>query len=305
MLRNPDRTSLYPFIMQPSSKPFEATHEPLDNCSFSRREWLRATSLGTFLPLIAPWSRAAEAAEPDRVQALVLSYSRFARTGAGNQVVSEATFKEHVKAIEDSGATVIKLADLVLHKRNLLVHLPAKPVVLTFEGAERSAMDIALRAITVQKWPLTMFIEPSKVGTAKSMLTWDELISLHHGDRFSMQSTGTPLVDLVKARKKRSVEVLEGLFNEHIGKARTTVETRLVKPVSFVSWPYGAYDSDMLALARKAGLLGGVATGNRVCRRSDSEFAIPRFEMRDDFKGADLAKLIQESWPAQAAQRQG
>jgi peptidoglycan/xylan/chitin deacetylase (PgdA/CDA1 family) len=288
--------------MQPSYKPFEETHEPLDNRLFSRRDWLRQAGLVAGLPLISPLAWATD--EPDPVQAVVLAYNRFAKKSGNKQTLSENTFKDHIKAIQDSGATVIKLADLVLHKNGLLAKLPPKAVVLTINGADRSAMETVMRLMASLLWPITMFIEPSKVGTSKSMLTWDELIALHHGDRFSMQSTSHALTDLVKEHKGRSTEDFERVFKEHIGKGKTVVETRLVKPVSFVSWPYGAYDDDMLAFAKRAGFLGGVALGNRPCKRSDPVFAVPRYEMSDDIKGADLTKIIAEAWPDVATQPQ-
>lgn len=263
-----------------------------------RRLWLRQAALAAASPWLMPHAGAQASAAPRKPTGLILSYQRFAEKAGDANTVRRATLAGHMKALKEVDANVINMVDLVAHHVGRLANLPPRPVVLCVDDCDRSIVDILMKMLHGSAWQVSLYITPDNVGKGRQVLSWDDLSGLHHSGRFSVQSRTLSGGDLVKAREGRSPEAFAKYARDEMKKGKETVENRLVKPVSFQAWPFGAHDDELMAIAADLGFHASMALGNRPASLGDPRHALPRMAMHDGISGKQLASLIRQTFPA-------
>lgn len=281
------------------------TQVPLNGLSdnpIERRDWLRQAGLAMATPWLMPLAGAATTTTRKHPPTgMILSYQRFGKDGQAGldaQTVRRATLAAHLKALKDAKANVITMVDLVAHHAGRLANLPPRPVVLCVDDCHRSVVDILMPMLRGSAWPVSLFITPNHVGKGKQALTWDDLSGLHHSGRFSVQARTLSGVDLVKERQNRSPEAFEKFALNEMHRGKETVEQRLVKPVSFQAWPFGAFDKPLMDMATDLGFHASMALGDKAASLADPIQALSRFAMHDGISGQQLTRLVKDTFAA-------
>ncbi|RTL34064.1 MAG: polysaccharide deacetylase family protein [Burkholderiales bacterium] len=261
----------------------------------SRRTWLQYAGSGA-LSWALGLPTTAHAATP--TQALILCYHRFADTVADSMTVRKTTFADHIKVLQDLGAHIIPLADLVAFRQGKLDKLPPRAVVITADDGHRTVVETMAPMIVPTRWPVTLFIYPSAISNASYAMRWEHLTQLQATGQFDVQSHTYWHPNLVKERKQQSPADFERFARMQLQKSKSVLEARLNKPISYLAWPFGLYDDGLMELATQLGYQASLALGNKACTDSDPIQALPRHLMVDEVSGRRLQQLIQAAFPA-------
>ncbi len=276
----------------------------------TRRTWLRhaasTMALGLSSPLLHAASAASNAASATASsappsQALILCYHRFADTVADSMTVRKRTFTDHLQAIQDTGAHVIPLADLVAFRQGKLAKLPPRAVVITVDDGHRSVSEVFAPTVAHTNWPITLFIYPSAISNASYAMRWEQLKQLQATGHYSIQSHTYWHPNLVRERRQQSPADFERFARNQLQRSKAVLQDRFGQPVNFLAWPFGMYDEGLMDMAAAAGYQASLALGNKPCTASDPMQALPRHLMVDEVSGKRLHQLITSAFPAGAS----
>lgn len=270
---------------------------PSDGLNLSRRQWLRGT-LGTAL---AYGLGSPSQAQPPSNQAIVLCYHRFADTVADSMTVRKATFGEHIKVIEDSGAHVVPLSDLIAFRQGKLAKLPPRAVVITVDDGHRTQIEVMAPMLAPTKWPVTLFIYPSAISNASYAMRWEQLKQMQAMGQYTIQSHTYWHPHFVKERRQQSPADFERFARTQLLRSKSVLEDRMGRAVTQLAWPFGIFDEGVMALAASLGYEASMALGNKPCAATDPMQALPRYLMVDEFSGKRLKQIIDTSFSTGAS----
>jgi len=263
----------------------------------SRREWLCRTGAIATLGSSVSFARAAAPAANGN-EAIILCYHRFADTVADSMTVRKSTFLDHIQAIQQAGAHVIPLADLVAHHQGKLASLPPKPVVITIDDGHRSVYEVMAPMVEKLNWPMTLFIYPSAISNASYAMRWEQVKKLQDTGHFNVQSHTYWHPNLVRERKLQPPADFQRFAMNQLERSRKVLQDRMGQPVSYLAWPFGMLDDGLMKMAADAGYQASLALGNKPCVMSDPIQALPRYLMVDEFSGKHMSQVLHAAWPS-------
>lgn len=223
---------------------------------------------------------------------MILCYHRFADTVADSMTVRKTTFADHIRVLQDAGAHIIPLADLVAYRLGKLEKLPPRSVVITVDDGHRSVVEVMASMIAPTRWPITLFIYPSAISNASYAMRWEHLTQLQASGQFDVQCHTYWHPNLVKERKQQTPEDFERFARMQLQKSRSVLEARMGKAIAYLAWPFGLYDEGLMDLAAQMGYQASLALGNKACTANDPMQALPRFLMVDELGGHRLEQLL-------------
>lgn len=225
---------------------------------------------------------------PDgRVPLPILMYHRLAELPADADAstrewtTAPANFRAHIRFLIHHGYHVVPLEDLL----DYLEHhtpLPPRPVAITFDDGYRDFAEVAWPALEETSMPATVFLIPSHAGYG-AFLTWDQLAALaKEGVTFGSHT-------LAHVR-------LKGLEEEELRRqlrdSRQVLEERLGASISVVSYPYGAFDSQVVQVAEEVGYRAGVTINPSRYQRRSGIFTLSRLHLPYDAVPEDWTDLL-------------
>lgn len=265
----------------------------IDGPSLNRRDWLCRAGALAATGLQMPLAHATADASAPVNEAVILCYHRFADTVADSMTVRKSTFKDHIAAIQQAGAHVIPLADLVAHHQGKLASLPPKSVVITIDDGHRSVYEEMAPMVEKLAWPMTLFIYPSAISNASYAMRWEQIKKLQDTGHYNVQSHTYWHPNLVKERKQQSPADFERFATNQLVRSRKVLQERMGQPVSYLAWPFGMLDEGLMNMAAAAGYQTSLALGNKPCVKSDPIQALPRYLMVDELSGKRLSQILQ------------
>ncbi|MEX0940951.1 MAG: polysaccharide deacetylase family protein, partial [Pseudomonadales bacterium] len=173
---------------------------------------------------------------------------------------------------------------------------PDKTVAITFDDAYISIYNTAFPVLRKYGFPFTIFVATEYVGTNDAQyLGWDELreMQAHQAIIASHTHSHTHLLRRLDgesqtqwlARMEREIVQAMALIEEHTGSTS-----------NLFAYPYGEYDTAILGLVRRLGLIGfGQHSG--AVGMQDAREALPRFPMGGIYSGFDAFKTKIETLP--------
>ncbi len=168
---------------------------------------------------------------------------------ADGLTVRTPDFLEEMDYLADHGYHTVTLADVYLAMAGIR-SLPDKPVALTFDDGGLDNYQVAFPILRERRLTATFFVITKTVGAAGQM-SWDQLREMADGG-MSIQSHTVSHPDLPGASDSR-------LRSELMG-SREAIRQALGRPVYAVAYPAGSFDQRVIAAAKEAGYVMGVAT---------------------------------------------
>ena len=165
--------------------------------------------------------------------------------------VSPAKFEAQLAYLQAAGYTSITLEELVQHLA-VGAPLPPKPVVLTFDDGYVDNFIYAFPLLRQYGFAGTFFVVTQFLNEGRAnYMSWEQA-RLMQENGMDIQAHGVSHEDL------RGQPLA---FVEHeVTESRREIETHLHKPVQLFAYPYGHYDSRVIAALRSAGYLAAVTT---------------------------------------------
>jgi peptidoglycan/xylan/chitin deacetylase (PgdA/CDA1 family) len=162
--------------------------------------------------------------------------------------------------------------------------LGPKPILITFDDGYSDVFHEALPVLKRLDMRATAYVISGRTLRSDTVfLTWHLLRALER-DGFEIGSHTITHRDLTSLSDN---EVLRELVQ-----SRRAFERRLGHPVQWLAYPFGAYDSRIERLARRAGYVLAVTTEQGVVQSASRPLALRRLRVLDSTGVAGLAAML-------------
>jgi peptidoglycan/xylan/chitin deacetylase (PgdA/CDA1 family) len=239
-----------------------------------------------------------ESESDEGASATILVYHRFGPVVADSMTVRTSVFAAQLQFLHDNGYTVVPLREIV----NFLTghgELPPRAVAITADDGHRSVFTDMKPLIEKYNIPVTLFIYPSAISNASYALKWEQLEELKATGLFDIESHTYWHPNFRVEKRRLSAADYQKFVQFQLEKSRAVLENRFHTKVDLLAWPFGIYDDELIATARKAGYVAGFTIERRKVSRSDNVMAIPRFIVSDSDVGKAFEQLLTRDPEAQ------
>ena len=210
-----------------------------------------------------------------------------------NVEISNATFKEHMEAIRDTGYSTITFTEYINYC-NGKGSLPEKPILLTFDDGYLNNYTNAFPILKEMNMKATIFIVTGRMGMQGGVtyphFTWEQAKEMENSGIIDIQCHTTYHNDL-------SVISDDDLVFE-LRKSRFMIYKYLGKKVEVLAYPYGNYDDGVKKAAEKAGYKACVQIKlglPGVNRKGEDLYALKRITAFGTMSGKDLIENINQN----------
>ena len=215
----------------------------------------------------------------------ILVYHRFGLVVADSMTVRTASFENQLGEIRKLGLRVTPLPDL-LRKPS------AGIIAITADDGHRSVYSEMWPIIERARLPITLFIYPSAISNASYALTWAQLREMIHSGLVGIGSHTFWHPNFAHEKKRLSPDAYRHFVQFQLIRSKQVIEQQLSLPVTFLAWPFGIYDDELIHAAEDAGYKAGFTIQRRLATPADRSMALPRLLMTDLDVGARFERLI-------------
>jgi peptidoglycan/xylan/chitin deacetylase (PgdA/CDA1 family) len=201
----------------------------------------------------------------------VMTYHRISLATTNDMTVTPELFHRHMQFLADNNYNPITMdqwCDAVLNGEEL----PDKPVMITFDDAWETQYKNAVPVLNEFGFKATFYAYTAVVGNRTTM-TYNQLSNLvQQGHNVGCHSATHS--NLTKPFKSEDAEKFRARLIRETVNAKKTIEKNIGSPVKHFCYPYGYYNTNLIAILKNAGFVSGV-TVNPAPNSPDS----PLFEI--------------------------
>lgn len=225
----------------------------------------------------------------------ILAYHRFGSTVIDSMTVRTGTFRSHLEYLVKHQHPVIPLRALISHLQTGTPRLPQRAVVITVDDGHHSVVREMLPLVREFNVPVTLFIYPSAISNASYALTWADLQRLARTGLFDVQSHTYWHPNFRNEKRRLAPAQYRAFAVKQLTQPRMVLQRKLGITADLVSWPFGIFDREVVAIAREAGYVGGLALGQRCVTGGEDIMALPRFLVTEVAPSSFVAMLPREA----------
>ena len=184
--------------------------------------------------------------------------------------ISRETFRQQMKYLGSTGYNVIPLSDLYDFLAGRRQTLPRNAVVITVDDGWRSTYTEFYPEMSRRHFPFTIFVYPKIIGQTSHALTWGQVREMSkNGADIQSHSLSHPFLTSRRHPALDDKSYHAWLQNELLDSKRI-LEKETGRPVNFLAYPYGDYDTAVARSAARAGYAAALTCDfGRVHRGSD------------------------------------
>ena len=204
-----------------------------------------------------------------------------------SHAITRAAFVRQMSFLAESGYRVISLEQLSDELAS--GNLPANTVVVTVDDGWKSTLTEVLPVMQKFGFPFTAFIYPRFIAPSPLSLSWDDVRTLvRAGVDVQSHTYSHAFLTRKRQRSRSGAEYAKWLHHELVD-SRRTIERQIGKPVRFLAYPYGDYDSNVARAVAAAGYDAALTCNEGpITARADAyklrRFAIDRSTTLEQFK---------------------
>jgi peptidoglycan/xylan/chitin deacetylase (PgdA/CDA1 family) len=250
-------------------------------------------ALALLLPLACSPSRAeAEQRVP------ILTYHRFdPQTARATTFVTTPVFAEQMAWLVAHHYRVVKLEDVVTAEQGRGPPVAGPAVVITADDGFRSVYTEMFPIIRAYRMPITLFLNPPMISVGGAYLTWDEIAEMRQTGLVDIEAHTQTHPNFNTVRARLGPEAYAAFITNEIAGSRQALQGRLGVAADFLAWPFGIYDTQLEAVAQRAGFVAAFALGSRAAEAGPGPgtdaYAIPRFQVYNTDTGARFAAVAE------------
>jgi len=190
--------------------------------------------------------------------------------------VEPETFTQQLDWLKANGYSTVGLADVYDHWYNKKP-LPEKPIVLTFDDGYRSMFELVMPLLLARDMQATFFLYPSKFNTPTGLTP--EMVADMAKQGMEIGSHTSTHNDLTKISAQQ--------LKKELGDSKKYLEEITQKPVDFLCYPAGRFNSQVIEETKKRGYLAAVTTqmGNASPNQDPFQWKRIRINYSDGLKG--------------------
>lgn len=201
----------------------------------------------------------------------ILGYHRIGTfTGGHVPCVSAELFERHLQWLTRFRCRVLSL-DEALDCVDRGKTLPRRSVVITFDDGYAETYSVAWPLLKRHGFPATVFIATEEVGW-NGFLTWDQVAEIA-GNGITIGSHTKHHTYLPLASQDR--------LREELVDSKQTIESRLGRPIHFLSYPVGGFTLQVQVLVKEAGYRAACTTNRASPLGGIDRYALRRIKMTE------------------------
>lgn len=244
------------------------------------------------LLLMAGAAGAATAKTKADRQIPVLVYHRLGPVGADSMTLRTPDFESQIRTLHNDAFRVAPLAEVIDELRNPDPVPAAKLAAITADDGHRSVYSTMWPILERGHVPITLFIYPSAISNAGYALTWEQLREMRKSPLVSIGSHTFWHPNFHHEKKRLSPEAYRRFVQLQLARSKDVLEQQLSTHITWLAWPFGIYDDELIRAAEDAGYTAGFTIERRPATPSDPPMALPRLLMTDQDTGARFERLI-------------
>jgi peptidoglycan/xylan/chitin deacetylase (PgdA/CDA1 family) len=231
---------------------------------------MKARGLGLSLGLLLAVTVAFGADKPTGPEASILCYHIIDSPRDPQTEISHETFHQQMHYLETTGYNVIPLSDLYLYISGNKPSLPKNAVVITVDDGWRSTYTEFYPEMKRRNFPFSVFIYPKIIGMTANALTWPQVREMaKNGVDIQSHSLTHPFLTRRRHATLDDKAYSDWVHDELVG-SKKIIESETGKPVEFLAYPYGDYDSRLARIVGQAGYAAALTCEyGRVARGCD------------------------------------
>jgi len=184
-----------------------------------------------------------------------IAYHRISIAVTNGMTVTPDLFRRHMQFLADNHYSPITL-DQWCAAVSGNGKLPEKPILITFDDAWKSQYENALPILNEFGYKATFYAYINVIGN-RSTMTWNQLRNLaFQGHNVGCHSATHD--NLVKLLKNENTEKYNARIYGETLYARIQIEEHIGFPVRHFCYPYGYYNTNLIAKLKKAGFISAV-----------------------------------------------
>lgn len=205
--------------------------------------------------------------------------------------ISRETFRQQMEYLELTGYNVIPLRHLYEYVSGKRRTIPHNAVVITLDDGWRSTYTEAWPELKKRNWPFTVFVYPNIIGRTANALTWKQIREMSD-EGVDIQSHSLSHPYLTRGRQgRRGAQYDEWLAHE-LAESKRLLEQNTGRPVSYLAYPYGDYDSSVVSTAARAGYKAALTCEFGPVRRGSDPLRMRRFVIDGRMTFADFRRHV-------------
>lgn len=247
--------------------------------------WL---ALGAALLLCVSTGASAQSLDAfDTRAAVIFSYFSVGNDDTPAGSVTLEQFTQQVEELSAGGYTVKPLPDVIAALR-LGKTLPARTVVLTFDGADKSIIQTAFPLLEEHGLPFTVFVPADKIGQGATM-DWSDLKKLK---KSALVSFGVHPSGYSRLAAENEAEI-----KRQINNSRVALRKQLGVETDLLAYPFGEYDLAYKKAVKELGLAAAFGQQSGVAYAGDDFFALPRFTLTERYGDLERFQMAANALP--------
>lgn len=255
--------------------------------AFSLKPCVTAAAL--LLLSAMPVQAGAASTDVDDKAAVIFAYFAVGRDDVPSASLTQEQFAQQVEEIGTGGYTVLPLPKIV-EAFAAGKTLPPRTLALTFDGADRSVIDVAAPLLLEKDIPFTVFIPAARVADDKPpFLSWDDLRVL--------KKTGLVNFGLHPAGYGRLAAGKAEDIRRDINRSLADIREELDITPSLFAYPFGEYDASYKTIVRDMGFKAAFAQQSGVAYAGEDRFALPRFTLTESYGDMDRFLMTANALP--------
>jgi peptidoglycan/xylan/chitin deacetylase (PgdA/CDA1 family) len=235
----------------------------------------------------------------------VLMYHHFSdKIADGNTTIKPSEFKEHLQFLKDNGYSTINISDLIAYQEGKLV-LPENPILITMDDGYSSNYEHAYPALKEQGMKATIFIVTQDVGNTSLYhphFNWEQaremeksgLVDIQSHTNYSHYKAGKHAA-LSSPINGESHAQYEDRIRKDLKKSRQLIKKHLGKSSFALAYPYGAYSSSTIKIAKEVGFKLAFTVKKGHVYHDSAQFELERINIAHGMSGEEVVELI-EDW---------
>lgn len=182
----------------------------------------------------------------------VLMYHMIGNQQGNAAIMTEANLRIQMNYLRDHGYHPITMQELYDYVTKG-APLPEKPVCITFDDGYLDSYTIVYPLMKEYGYPWTLFLITDDVGKPYNRMTWDQLKEMadSHTVTIANHTLSHPKLHNLATAKEKEKEIVE---------ANQALKYHLEIDNPWLAYPYGDYDDEVVAIAKKAGIKMAVTT---------------------------------------------
>ncbi len=227
--------------------------------------------------------------DPDGHQVVpILTYHDIEPVSKNRFAITVDLFEQQLRYLKENGYVGITLDQLDRFLR-YEQPLPKKAVVITIDDGYKSAKTYAAPMLKKYGFPATFFIYTDFIGGGRHSLSWDELRELK-AQGFEVEGHSKTHSNLAVPLPNERPADRSARLDSEIVATKQLMERRIGEKVRYFAYPYGGFDSEVVAKIKSAGYEAAFGA-----KKGSNPFFIDRYRLKryNVFMENDLTKFTQ------------